>query len=120
MSWQSWQKNADDTFLFPTDWYAAVCIVNQRDEDLINPHLTISFEEHSYAVDKPTIRAGQYLDLKIPLANECASRLEGYCDLDIAIDFKNYDILPYKATDERPHISFASVETNPSIMSIMS
>ena len=75
--YKNWQRNAKGDFLFPASWTASLRIVNHTNKDVITPHISVSFgirknQKSEFAIDIPTIKVGQSVDVNIPLANHSA------------------------------------------------
>ncbi|MBR2179747.1 MAG: serine/threonine protein kinase [Selenomonadaceae bacterium] len=77
-NYQNWQRNDKGDFLFPSNWTALLRIQNHTNSDIINSHLNVSLgksgkgRNDKFSVDVPTIRAGQSLDINLPIANKVA------------------------------------------------
>ena len=75
--YKSWQRNDKGDFLFPPTWSALLKIQNFTNKDMIAPHISVSFgirknQKSEFAIDIPTIKVGQSVDVNIPLANHSA------------------------------------------------
>ena len=75
--YKSWQRNSKGAFLFPASWSALLKIQNFTNKDIISPRISVSFgirknQKSEFAIDIPTIKVGQSVDVNIPLANNTA------------------------------------------------
>ena len=75
--YKSWQRNDKGDFLFPSTWSALLRIQNFTNKDVVAPHISVSFgirknQKNEFAIDIPTIKVGQSVDVNIPLANHSA------------------------------------------------
>ena len=77
-NYQNWQRNERGSFLFPATWTASLKIQNHTNSDIVNAHLNIALgksgkgRNDKFTIDVPTIRAGQSLDINLPIANKVA------------------------------------------------
>ena len=75
--YKSWQRNDKGDFLFPASWSALLKIQNFTNKDVIAPHISVSFgirrnQKSELAIDIPTVKVGQSVDVNIPLAHNTA------------------------------------------------
>ena len=75
--YKNWQRNDKGDFLFPANWSATLKIVNHTNKDVLSPHISITFgnrknPQNNFYIEIPTIKAGQSVDVNIPLANNIA------------------------------------------------
>ena len=80
--YKSWQCNDKGDFLFPPTWTALLKIQNFTNKDVIAPHISVSFgirksQKSEFAIDIPTIKVGQSVDVNIPLAHNTALHVLG-------------------------------------------
>ena len=72
---KNWQRNERDYSLFPTNWTARLTVENFTAEDFVNPRIDVSFGgKDEFSVDIPTVKAGQTVDVDIPIAGKHAFR----------------------------------------------
>ena len=66
---KNWQRNERDYSLFPSNWTARLTVENFTAEDFVNPQVKVSFGGNdNFSVDIPTVKAGQTVDVDIPIA----------------------------------------------------
>ena len=98
-NYQNWQRNERGSFLFPATWTASLKIQNHTNSDIINAHLNVSLgksgkgRNDKFTVDVPTIRAGQSLDINLPIANKVALYVLGSNNIhgNIEIFLRSHD-----------------------------
>ena len=92
--WQNWKRNARGDYIFPADWMAMLRIENHTSRDLIAPHIVIEFEndDNAIAIDLATVKAGQSVDIDIPIANKPALTSDGYGQIAIALEADGEDL----------------------------
>ncbi|MBR3747208.1 MAG: serine/threonine protein kinase [Selenomonadaceae bacterium] len=74
---QNWQRDERDYSLFPSNWTARLTVENFTAEDFVNPQIKVSFNanrEDTISIDIPTVKAGQTVDVDIPIAGKRAFR----------------------------------------------
>ena len=77
-NYQNWQRNEKGSFLFPATWTASLKIQNHTNSDIVNAHLDVALgksgkgRNNKFTIDVPTIRAGQSLNINLPIANKVA------------------------------------------------
>ncbi len=72
---QNWQLDARGRYsLFPSNWTARLTIDNITAEDFVNPRISVSFGsgKDRFYIDIPTVKAGQTVDVDIPIAGKTA------------------------------------------------
>lgn len=71
---QNWQLDARGRYsLFPSNWTARLTVENFTAEDFVNPRINVSFgTKDKFSVDIPTVKAGQTVDVDIPIAGKTA------------------------------------------------
>ena len=74
---QNWQRDERDYSLFPSNWTARLTVENFTAEDFVNPRIDVSFSpdrKDTISIDIPTVKAGQTVDVDIPIAGKTAFR----------------------------------------------
>ena len=85
--WQNWNSYSNGV-LFPNGWNSRLHVENNSAEDLINPLITIKIGQEEYSVQKSTVKAGQSIDINIPLANKFAAPIKGVGNLQIILQMQ--------------------------------
>ena len=91
-NYQNWQRNEKGSFLFPSNWSALLRIQNHTNSDIVNSHLDVALgksgkgRNDKFSIDVPTIRAGQSLDINLPIANKVALYVLGSNNIHGNID----------------------------------
>jgi len=96
--WRNWPRNNYGDYLFPSSMVGRVRIDNNSDKDLINPHIEVDLGYDEYAINHPTIKAGQSVDLNIPLGGQLASPKKGNGNLNITLKAKGEPALYFNKT----------------------
>lgn len=81
-NYQNWKildngKYHSDYYLFPENYTARIVIENFTAKDLITPRITVEIFEEKMIFDKPTIKAGEFAEIEISLANKPALEILG-------------------------------------------
>ena len=93
-NFESWKildrgKNHSDFYLFPENFTARIKIENFTAKDLINPRIEIKFcGEEKIILDEPTIKAGEFAEIEIPIANKPALTILSENNIHGKIDIK--------------------------------
>ena len=89
--YRSWRRDERGNYLFPADWTAKLTIQNHTERDLRNPTVKVDFDGDEIIIEHTDIKAGQTVDIEIPIANRPALS-DDYGQLSIALEADDEDL----------------------------
>lgn len=89
---ENWQRDSKGNLLFPADWTAKLTIQNHTARDLRNPLVKLDFDDEEIIIEHGDIKAGQTVDIDLPIANKPALSGDDYGQLSIELAADGEDL----------------------------